>query len=103
MTATTTLPAHAAAIAAQLAEATNAIRQWQEIANSAKQALLQLHEAGEVPTSFKEAGCSFRLQQGRRTVVLDDDIKQLMKELEADALASGKGTVKVGQPFWTVK
>ena len=85
---------------AQAAEAANAVKQWEAHLKGIKEQLLALHSAGIVPSEFIEAGFTFKLQQGRTSIVLDPATKAAVADLQAQALADGKAVTKQGAAFW---
>ena len=87
---------------AQAAEAAQAVKAWEAHLKGLKEQLLALH-AASVPSEFIEAGFAFKLQQGRTSVVLDNEVKAQIAELQQAALAEGRAIKKQGQPFWSLK
>ena len=88
---------------AQAAEAAQAVKAWEAHFRGLKEQLLHLHEAGVVPSEFIEGGFVFKLQQGRTSIVLDNEVKAQIAELQQAALAEGRAIKKQGQPFWSLK
>ena len=105
---TTTTPSllqasQAHSLIAQAAEAAQAVKAWEAHLKGIKEQLLALHAAGIVPSEFIEAGFTFKLQQGRTSIVLDNEVKAQIAELQQAALAEGRAIKKQGQPFWSLK
>ena len=90
-------------LAAQLVEAQASLKQWQDYCDALKAQLTQLHDEGIVPTAIEVPGYSVKLTPGRVTLVLDDEYKAKVSDLQQEALETGHGHKKQGSSFWTVR
>jgi hypothetical protein len=91
-----------AQLAAQLADAREQRKRWEDLEKTYLQALLDGHTAGEVPTSFTAAGLAFKLQAGRKTTLYPDSVSAQIKLIQTKAVEDGLTQVKVGAPFWRI-
>ena len=94
--------AHVDQLAADLADARNERKKWEQREAELAEKLLAAHSAGIVPTKFATHGWSFVLQSGRETVVYPEPTLAAIKDLQAEAITAGQTTVRVGSPFWRV-
>jgi hypothetical protein len=90
-------------LAQQLIEAQAALKQWESYCDSLKAQLTQLHNEGTVPTEILVPGYSIKLTPGRVTVVLEDEVKARIADIQEEAIKEGKGFRKQGDPFWVVR
>jgi hypothetical protein len=90
-------------LAQQLIEAQANLKQWEDYCDSLKAQLTQLHNEGVVPTEITPPGYSVKLTPGRVTVVLEDEVKARIADIQEEAIKEGKGFRKQGAPFWTVR
>ena len=63
-------------------------------------------EAGDLDPSFSHNDTSFRLSAGKTTYTYPAKVKAAadhLKQLQANAVADGSATAKVGAPYWTLK
>ena len=90
-------------IADQINEAKTAIKAWEVFLEDKKRVLSELHAQGYAPSEFEHSGLKFKLNEGRKTMVLDKEYKAKVTLIQEEALKKGHAEIKQGSPFWTVK
>lgn len=82
------------------------IKEQENLLSSYLDALDQLVESGEADPDLKWNDWHIYRQAGRKTYIYPQSIKDQEADLKQSkelAIALGDATVKVGQPFWTMK
>ena len=95
-----TISTDIATLVTQIALAQQNAKQWEAKAKGLKAQLTALHESGVVPTSFEVGEYKVALQAGRKTLKLDDEAKDALKQYEAAWVEAGHGEYTVGDSFW---
>lgn len=109
MTATATRPVakkkpvtHIEQLAAQLADARNERKKWEQREAELAEKLLAAHTAGVAPTKFVTHGWSFVFQEGRKTVIYPAPVLAEIKFIQEAAVEAGVTEIKQGSPFWRI-
>jgi hypothetical protein len=94
-------------LAADLAEAQQQIKAWENRRKATIAELEALHDAGQAPDKFQHAGISYTRQAGRVTYdysAAPDVIgqQQQLKDAQEVAKALGLAIAKTGAPTWRV-
>ena len=89
-------------LAAAMADATAQLKLWTDRRAQLAEQLLAAHAAGDVPTKFDAAGCTFQLQQGRKTVLYPPSVEAEVKMIQSIAQEAGLCSERQGAPFWRV-
>jgi hypothetical protein len=89
-------------LAEAMADATAQLKLWTDRRAQLAEQLLAAHAAGDVPTKFEAAGCTFQLQQGRKTVIYPPSVEAEVKMIQSIAQEAGLCSEKQGVAFWRV-
>jgi len=93
-------------IAAEVAQADSAIKQWTERKDYLRGLLVQLHQAGEAPSKFTAAGKSWTLVDGKKTWSYPAEVQEYeanLKKTKVICQNNGTATYEVGEPFYTAR
>jgi hypothetical protein len=93
-------------IAAEIAQADSAIKQWTERKDYLRGLLVQLHQAGEAPSKFTAAGKTWSLTQGKKTWTYPAPIQEYeaaLKKAKTISQNDGSATYELSEPFYTAR
>jgi hypothetical protein len=90
-------------IVAAAAEAKAQLDAWTAIYEQAKEQLSAAHRNGLVPTKFAQAGFTFMLKEGKRTVVYPESVKLEIAQIQNKAKEAGLAEEKIGSPYWELR
>lgn len=91
-------------IAADIAQADAAIKQWTERKDYLRGVLVGLNEQGEAPAKFAAAGKNWTLTAGKKTWEYPETIKEWednLKKHKTIAQNDGSATFTLGDPYYT--
>jgi hypothetical protein len=89
-------------LAEAMADATAQLKLWTDRRAQLAEKLTFAHAAGDVPTKFEAAGCTFQLQQGRKTIAYPPSVDAEVKMIQSIAQEAGLCSEKQGAAFWRV-
>ena len=93
-------------IAAEVAQADSAIKQWTERKDYLRGLLVQMHQQGEAPSKFTAAGKSWTLVDGKKTWTYPAEVQEYeanLKKAKTICQNNGTATYAIGEPFYTAR